>query len=107
MHNRVTHETHDVFTPQTWADTDVYLLRMILHDWADEKPLVILRYSVLTLKAGPLVRCRKTSSSLLSRRLFSSYRPRYLSPLQVLYTSSIVKSSAVDWLNFFGKLKWW
>ena len=42
---------HDFFTPQPIKDADVYLLRMVLHDWSDKYCLRILRH--IRASAGP------------------------------------------------------
>ena len=34
---------HDFFTSQPFTNPSVYLLKLILHDWADEKAITILK----------------------------------------------------------------
>ena len=46
---------HDFLTPQPVVDADVYLLRWVLHDWADSRAMVILRSLVPTLKKGAYI----------------------------------------------------
>ncbi|KAL6705697.1 hypothetical protein ACN47E_006486 [Coniothyrium glycines] len=46
---------HDFFTPQPVTDADVYLLRMIIHDWPDEFAINILKHIRAALK-GPEAR---------------------------------------------------
>jgi len=48
---RVTLQAHDFFEPQPVREPAVFLLRTILHDWADEHCIKILRY--LRAAAGP------------------------------------------------------
>ena len=43
---------HDFFTPQPVKDADVYLLRMIIHDWADEDAVRILKELTKVMKAN-------------------------------------------------------
>lgn len=42
---------HDFFTEQPVKNPTIYLLRLILHDWADEKAEIILK--ALRKSAGP------------------------------------------------------
>ena len=41
--DRIQFMAHDFFQPQPLTDADVFLLRMIIHDWPDVKALTILR----------------------------------------------------------------
>ena len=43
---------HDIFKEQTVKHADLYLFRMILHDWSDIKAHSILRSLVPALKSG-------------------------------------------------------
>ncbi|KAL9045147.1 MAG: hypothetical protein Q9214_001770 [Letrouitia sp. 1 TL-2023] len=43
---------HDFFTPQPVKDADVYLLRMVLHDWADADAVRILKELREVMKEG-------------------------------------------------------
>lgn len=43
---------HDFFTPQPVQDADVYLLRMIIHDWADADAVRILKALTEVMKKG-------------------------------------------------------
>ncbi|KAI1120078.1 sterigmatocystin 8-O-methyltransferase [Nemania abortiva] len=63
IRSRIVCEEHDFFTPQsgTAADADVFLLRMILHDWPDDKALTILRQLVAPMKARSLPDSRRPS----------------------------------------------
>ena len=47
---RIEFVEHDVFTPQPVKDADVYLLRMIIHDWADEDAVRILQELTKVMK---------------------------------------------------------
>ena len=40
---QVTIQTHDFFNPQPVKDTDVFLLRYILHSWSNPKAIEILK----------------------------------------------------------------
>ena len=41
---RIAFQEHNFFTPQPVHGAEVYLLRMILHDWPDDDAVVILRH---------------------------------------------------------------
>ncbi|KAJ6183795.1 hypothetical protein N7519_005096 [Penicillium mononematosum] len=47
--SRVTFQSHDFFTPQPVIDGDVYLLRMILHDWPRDEAQKILSHLAVAL----------------------------------------------------------
>lgn len=47
---RIDFQEHDFFLPQPVKDADVYLLRMILHDWAEEDAVKILKPLVEVMK---------------------------------------------------------
>ncbi|KAJ6043153.1 uncharacterized protein N7446_001349 [Penicillium canescens] len=47
--SRVTFQSHDFFTPQPVIDGDVYLLRMILHDWPRDEAQKILSHLAAAL----------------------------------------------------------
>lgn len=52
---RITFQAHDFFTEQPVKGADIYLLRMILHDWSDEYAIKILRALIPALKPGAKV----------------------------------------------------
>ncbi|GIJ86455.1 hypothetical protein Asppvi_005344 [Aspergillus pseudoviridinutans] len=52
MRSRITFQSHDFFTPQPVRDADVYLLRMILHDWPREEAQKILSHLAAALRPG-------------------------------------------------------
>ncbi|KAF4628136.1 hypothetical protein G7Y89_g10015 [Cudoniella acicularis] len=49
---RIEFVEHDFFTPQPVKDADVYLLRMIIHDWPDADAVRILKQLVEVMKEG-------------------------------------------------------
>lgn len=50
--SRVEFLEHDFFTAQPIRGADVYLLRMIMHDWADEDAARILNQLAVVMKEG-------------------------------------------------------
>ncbi|KAI9659913.1 MAG: hypothetical protein M1821_001265 [Bathelium mastoideum] len=53
---RISTREYDFFTPQPIQDGDIYLFRMILHDWKDAECLAILRNQLKPLKSKPSAR---------------------------------------------------
>ena len=53
---RITFQGHDFTTPQPVRDAEVYLLRMILHDWPDDQSAKIVRNLVDAMKDRPSAR---------------------------------------------------
>ncbi|CRG83980.1 O-methyltransferase 7 [Talaromyces islandicus] len=51
LKERVRFMTHDMFAPQT-ITADVYVLRWVLHNWADKYAIMILRALVPALRCG-------------------------------------------------------
>ena len=49
---RLTYQHHDFFTPQPLKDVDVFLLRMIIHDWPTAEAQDIIRNLVGSMKPG-------------------------------------------------------
>jgi 6-hydroxytryprostatin B O-methyltransferase len=50
--SRVTFQGHDFFQPQPVIGADIYLLRMILHDWAIPEAVRILQQLVPAMRRG-------------------------------------------------------
>ncbi|KAI7974927.1 hypothetical protein EIK77_001680 [Talaromyces pinophilus] len=55
--SRITFQAHDITIPQPVHGANVYLLRMILHDWPDHEAVLILKHIVKAMD--------KTKSRLL------------------------------------------
>lgn len=53
---RISTQGYDFFTPQPFKGADVYLFRMILHDWPAAEAQLILSNHVAALKANPTSR---------------------------------------------------
>lgn len=49
---RLRYQHHDFFTPQPLKDDDVFLLRMIIHDWPTAEATQIIRNLVDSMKPG-------------------------------------------------------
>ncbi|ROT38016.1 S-adenosyl-L-methionine-dependent methyltransferase [Sodiomyces alkalinus F11] len=54
LKERVTYSAHDFFNPQP-VQADVYMIKLILHDWPDKESVQILRGLVPALKPGARV----------------------------------------------------
>ncbi len=55
LQEKIHFQVHDFFEEQPVHGADVYLLRMILHDWSDKYAIKILRALVPALKPGAKV----------------------------------------------------
>lgn len=55
LQGRISFQGHDFFDPQPVKDADVYLLRLVLHDWSDKYAVVIIRALTPALKPGARV----------------------------------------------------
>ncbi|KAL8740131.1 MAG: hypothetical protein Q9190_007137 [Brigantiaea leucoxantha] len=56
VRSRITTQGHNFFTPEKYKGADVYLLRMILHDWPAAEATNILKNLLDALKANPKTR---------------------------------------------------
>jgi 6-hydroxytryprostatin B O-methyltransferase len=52
LQTRITFQPHDFFTPEPNTTADVYLLRMILHDWPTDAAQKILSHLAAAMKPG-------------------------------------------------------
>ncbi|KAL6406908.1 putative O-methyltransferase [Ilyonectria robusta] len=52
--SRISFQTHDFFTPQP-ISADVYMLKMILHDWPNKQAISILQNLKHNLKPGAVI----------------------------------------------------
>ncbi|KAF2229683.1 putative O-methyltransferase [Viridothelium virens] len=53
---RISAQAYNFFTPQPIQDGDIYLFRMIMHDWKNAECVAILRNQLKSLKAKPSAR---------------------------------------------------
>lgn len=78
---RITFQAHDFFTEQTVVGADVYLFRMIFHDWSDKFCIRILQQLIPALKPGARLLVNDFcipetgSSSLYQERIARYYIP--------------------------------
>jgi len=55
LHARISFQAHDFFTEQPVKGADIYLLRLVLHDWSDKYAKMILKALIPALKPGAKV----------------------------------------------------
>lgn len=55
LRGRVSFQAHDFFKEQPVKGADVYLLRLILHDWSDKYATLIIKALIPALKPGAKV----------------------------------------------------
>lgn len=56
IRSRISTQSYDFFTPQPFKGADIYLLRMILHDWPSTDATTILKNQLEALKSNPHAR---------------------------------------------------
>lgn len=54
LKSRLTFQPHDFFNPQT-VQADIYMIKLILHDWPDAESIKILRGLIPALRPGSRV----------------------------------------------------
>ncbi len=52
LQGRISFQGHDMFDPQPVKGADVYLLRLVLHDWSDKYAVMIIRALIPALEPG-------------------------------------------------------
>ena len=55
LRGRISFQIHDFFNEQPVKGADVYLLRLVLHDWSDKYSKMIIRALIPALKPGAKV----------------------------------------------------
>lgn len=55
IRERMDFQAHDFFQEQPVKEADVYLLRLVLHDWSDKYAVMIIRALIPALKPGSKV----------------------------------------------------
>ncbi|CAI7642017.1 unnamed protein product [Penicillium viridicatum] len=104
LSTRISYKAHSFFDPQPVNDADVYLLRMILHDWAFDDSVRILIRLVAALKPGARIIIMDTvlpgpgSIPASKERLL---RVRDLTMMQVFNSQ---ERHLEDWLEIFTKV---
>lgn len=53
IHSRIRTQVHDLFTSQPLKGADVYILRMMLHDWSSTNIVAVLKAHLEALKSNP------------------------------------------------------
>ena len=56
IRSRISTQAYDFFTTQPYKGADIYLLRMIIHDWPSHMAITILKNQLDALKANPRAR---------------------------------------------------
>jgi 6-hydroxytryprostatin B O-methyltransferase len=101
---RIEFQEHDFFHPQPTEDADVYLLRMIIHDWADEDAVKILKELAKVMKEGSRILIMDMvlpTPGGGSRTLEASLRQKDLMMRQVMNAR---EREVEDWHALIGKV---
>jgi 6-hydroxytryprostatin B O-methyltransferase len=94
---RIEFMEHDFFTEQPVKDADVYLLRMIIHDWPDADAIRILKGLAAAMKPGArmvIMDMMLPKPGTRSRTLEAALRQKDLMMRQVLNAK---EREAEDW----------
>ncbi|KAA8644447.1 hypothetical protein EYZ11_003576 [Aspergillus tanneri] len=101
---RIEYRAHSFFDPQPVTDGDVYLLRMILHDWPAEDSVRILSRLVQALKPGARIIVMDTvlpSPGAIPASKERLLRVRDLTMMQVFNSR---ERHMEDWIDIFRKV---
>jgi 6-hydroxytryprostatin B O-methyltransferase len=101
---RIQLQEHDFFTAQTVKDADVYLLRMIIHDWPDAEAVKILEQLVQVMKPGSRILIMDMiipAPDSGSRTFEAALRQKDISMLQAFNAKGRETS---DWYNLIQKV---
>jgi 6-hydroxytryprostatin B O-methyltransferase len=102
--SRIEFQEHDFFLPQPIEDADVYLLRMIIHDWADEDAVRILKELAKVMKEGSRILIMDMvlpTPGEGSRTFEASLRQKDLMMRQVMNAR---EREVEDWQALIGKV---
>ena len=101
--NRIEPQEHDFFAPQPVKGADVYLLRMILHDWKDPQAIKILKQLVDAAKANTRILIMDMvlpSPGSTSRSLEAALRQK---DLAMLHAFNAREREVEDWRSVLQK----
>lgn len=100
---RIEPHEHDFFTPQPVKGADVYLLRMILHDWKDSEAVKILKQLVDAAKPDSRILIMDMvlpTPGSASRTLEAALRQK---DLAMLHTFNAKEREVEDWQSVLQK----
>ena len=100
---RLTFQEHDFFQPQPVRHAEIYLLRMILHDWPAEEAISILTNIAQVLKPGSRIIIMDTilpAPGSIPRSEESLLRVRDLTMMQAFNSC---ERSLEDWADLLAK----
>ncbi|CEN59742.1 hypothetical protein ASPCAL02186 [Aspergillus calidoustus] len=101
LHDRITFQAHDFFTPQPVKHADVYFFRYILHNWADKYAVQILRNLIPAMKAGSRVIIYEFLLPDVSQPEWTKKQWRNLDMIQMLGWNSLERTES-DWKSLFA-----
>ena len=107
LQSRVTFSEHDLFKPQP-IEADIYILKLILHDWPEEECIKILRALIPSLKPGARVLfidyVGKPSNTEGSEQLPRSFKQMgTATDLRMMALFNAKERPIEDWKGIFGK----
>ncbi|KAI4153245.1 MAG: hypothetical protein L6R39_001627 [Caloplaca ligustica] len=102
LQGRIKFQSHDFFSPQPIKDADVYLLRLILHDWSDKYAVMILRALIPALKPGARIVVNDRVIPALGEAHYLVEREGRDYDMYMLAFQNAKERTAGDWKTLFG-----
>jgi 6-hydroxytryprostatin B O-methyltransferase len=103
LSGRIKFQPHNFFEPQPVVGADVYLLRMILHDWAFEDSVKILRNLILALKSGSKILIMDTVLPNPGSIPASKERLLRVRDLTMMQVFNSLERGIEDWKQIFAE----
>jgi 6-hydroxytryprostatin B O-methyltransferase len=101
---RITYQAHDFFLPQHVMGADVYLLRMILHDWAFDDSIKILKNIVAAMGKSSRVLIMDTVLPDPGKALVAKERLLRVRDMAMMQTFNSQERSLDDWLAILERV---
>ncbi|RPA88298.1 putative O-methyltransferase [Ascobolus immersus RN42] len=101
---RITYRTHNFFEEQPIKGADVYLLRMIIHDWPEEQAILILKNLVPAMKNRSRMIIADTVLPRPGRIPLSKERLLRVRDLTMLQVFNSLERSEEDWKELLAKV---
>ncbi|KAL9025549.1 MAG: hypothetical protein Q9196_005649 [Gyalolechia fulgens] len=101
VQGRISFQAHDFFDPQPVQGADVYLLRLILHDWSDKYCIMIIRALIPALKAGAKVIVNDRVIPALGEAHYLVERESRDYDMYMLAFQNAKERTAEDWKSLF------
>ncbi|KAL8920036.1 MAG: hypothetical protein Q9208_006491 [Pyrenodesmia sp. 3 TL-2023] len=101
LQGRLSFQGHDFFDPQPVQDADMYLLRLVLHDWSDKYAVMIIRALTPALKPGARVVVNERVLPALGEAHYLVEREGRDYDMYMLAFQNAKERTAADWKTLF------